>query len=145
MYWFFKRKGQEVICSQDSTTFSGDVTVEGTTTLTGTTTISDGPTISGMVSGEVTFSDAVTFSDDVTNTGGISGAGAIATTGGVTVTGGAVLQGINFFANDGTPEAAVTAVRKGDLCVDYTNANLYVFAGTAGQNTGWKLVTRATE
>lgn len=102
----------------------------------------DGVSVS-MSQDSTTISGTVTLSGAVTNTGGISGAGAIATSGGITVTGGTLVEGITISANAGSPEAAVTGARKGDLCVDYTNANLYVFAGTAGQNTGWKLVTRA--
>jgi hypothetical protein len=51
---------------------------------------------------------------------------------------------ITIFCSDGTPESSVVANSKGDLCSDYTNGALYVFAGTAGTYTGWKLVTQAS-
>lgn len=43
-----------------------------------------------------------------------------------------------------TPEGAIVGNRIGDLCVDYTNGNLYIFTGTSGAKTTWMLVTRAT-
>lgn len=45
---------------------------------------------------------------------------------------------------DGTPESYLVGNRIGDLCVDYTNGNLYIFTGTSGAKTTWMLVTRAT-
>ena len=87
--------------------------------------------------------DATSFSGDVTISGTATLDGPLVVSSGLSVTGETEVQGIMISASDGSPEAAVTGVRKGDLCVDYTNANLYVFAGTAGENTGWKLVTKA--
>jgi hypothetical protein len=51
---------------------------------------------------------------------------------------------ITIFNSDGTPESSVYSNSIGDICVDYTNGALYVFTGTAGAYTGWKLVTQAT-
>lgn len=64
-------------------------------------------------------------------------------TGGANFSGSITMNGVSFFASDGTPEAAVTGLRKGDQCNDYTNGKVYIFAGTPGANTGWKLVTQA--
>ena len=83
---------------------------------------------------------AVTRNATVGGTLGVTGATTVAA---LTATGALTLKGITLSANAGSPEAAVTGNRKGDLCVDYTNGALYVFAGTASQNTGWKLVTQA--
>jgi len=98
---------------------------------------------------EITFlSDLITLADDIAITRNATVGGNLGVTGATTVaaltaTGAITLKGITLSANAGTPEAAVTGNRKGDLCVDYTNGALYVFAGTATQNTGWKLVTQA--
>lgn len=45
---------------------------------------------------------------------------------------------------DGTPEGGLVGNRNGDLAIDYTNGNIYVFVGTSGAKTAWKLVTKAT-
>lgn len=90
------------------------------------------------------------FNSDLSVTGDLAVTGDTAVTGDLTITGDVTaaagtltLNGITLSANAGTPEAAVTGNRKGDLCIDYTNGALYVFAGTAEANTGWKLVTQA--
>lgn len=57
---------------------------------------------------------------------------------------GAKIGRITFSSYDGTPETYVVGYSKGDLCSDYTNGALYVFTGTVGEKTGWKLVTQAT-
>jgi hypothetical protein len=48
---------------------------------------------------------------------------------------------INEYA--GSPESAVVGNRIGDLTIDYTNGAIYVFTGTSGAKTVWKLVTKA--
>ena len=83
----------------------------------------------------------VTGNTTVGGTLGVTGATTVAA---LTATGAITLAGVTISANDGTPEADVTGNRKGDLCIDYTNGALYVFAGTASENTGWKLVTQAS-
>lgn len=50
---------------------------------------------------------------------------------------------ITFYESDGSPESSVVANHVGDHCTDYTNGALYIFTGTAGTYTGWKLVTQA--
>ncbi len=60
------------------------------------------------------------------------------------VASGFTIGGATFFTNDGTPESSVYSNHIGDVCVDTTNGALYVFTGTAGTYTGWKLVTQAT-
>ena len=94
------------------------------------------------VTGAATIGETlgVTGNTTVGGTLGVTGATTVAA---LTATGALTLKGITLSANAGSPEAAVTGNRKGDLCVDYTNGALYVFAGTASQNTGWKLVTQA--
>ena len=82
----------------------------------------------------------VTGNTTLTGTLGVTG---LTTVAALTATGALTLAGITLSAYAGTPEAHVTGNRKGDLCVDYTNGALYVFAGTPTQNTGWKLVTQA--
>lgn len=57
---------------------------------------------------------------------------------------GFTIGGMTFFTNAGTPESSVYANHIGDVCSDTTNGALYVFTGTAGTYTGWKLVTQAT-
>ncbi len=110
---------------------------------------------------EITFlSDLITLADDIAITqdlsvgrdaavtrnatvGGTLGVTGATTVAALTATGALTLAGITLSAYAGTPEAHVTGNRKGDLCVDYTNGKLYVFGGTATENTGWKLVTQA--
>lgn len=53
------------------------------------------------------------------------------------------IGGIRISEYAGTPENNVIGDRKGDLCIDYTNGAIYVFTGTAGAKTTWKLVTQA--
>ena len=93
------------------------------------------------VTGAATIGETlgVTGNTTVGGTLGVTGATTVAA---LTATGALTLAGITLSANAGSPEATVTGNRKGDLCVDYTNGALYVFAGTASQNTGWKLVTQ---
>jgi len=43
----------------------------------------------------------------------------------------------------GSPEGSVVGNRNGDICIDYTNGAIYVFVGTSGAKTAWKLVTQA--
>jgi hypothetical protein len=43
---------------------------------------------------------------------------------------------------DGTSGTGAGFAPKGALCIDYTNANLYINGGTQASPT-WKLVTRA--
>jgi hypothetical protein len=86
--------------------------------------------------GVVTLASALSLLSTLTVTGAINA-------GNISATGSVVLNGVSHFASDGSPEGVVTGMRKGDLCSDYTNGKIYVFGGTAGANTGWKLVTSA--
>lgn len=90
----------------------------------------------------VTLSSSLSLLSTLAVTSVSTFTGAI-TAGNVTATGSVVLNGVSHFASDGSPEGVVTALRKGDQCNDYTNGKIYVFTGTAGTNTGWKLVTQA--
>jgi hypothetical protein len=78
------------------------------------------------------------------------------------ITGGTVIEGAQYRASSGTnattgatntpiqvlQKAGVPSTdfdgvaAKGALCIDTTNANIYINAGTLGTNS-WKLVTRA--
>lgn len=105
----------------------GAVTTDSSLTTTSTLAVGGASTLTGAV--------AMGAAATVATTLGVTGAS--------TLTGGATIKGSLVTSNGGSPEAAITGVRKGDLCTDYTNGALYVFGGTAGQNTGWKLVTQA--
>jgi hypothetical protein len=87
--------------------------------------------------------DSTTISGTLAVTGATSLTGLVTASGGLTLTGTTAIDGITISSHSASPEAAITGNRKGDLCVDYTNSNVYIFTGTATQNTGWKLVTRA--
>ena len=57
---------------------------------------------------------------------------------------GGLIGGITVSEYAGSPETYVVGNRNGDICIDYTNGALYVFVGTAGAKTAWKLVTQAS-
>jgi hypothetical protein len=42
-----------------------------------------------------------------------------------------------------TPEASLTGLSKAHMAYDITNGEAYIFRGTIGANTGWKLMTHA--
>jgi len=127
LYSFFRKSATgSGIALKDDLTITDDLAVGGDIAITGAGTVGSTLGVTGN-----------------TTVGGTLGVTGLTTVAALTATGALTLAGITLSANAGTPEAAVTGNRKGDLCVDYTNGALYVFAGTATQNTGWKLVTQA--
>lgn len=133
----------------------GDITAE-TIETTGDATVGGDLAVTGEVGGgtldieedAVIGGDVVVTGDVGGGTLSISGAGSIG--GDLDVTGdvkGAALEiggasGVDVILNEGVPDALVLA-KAGSLCVDTTNSDLYINAGTA-ETPVWRLFTRDT-
>lgn len=83
------------------------------------------------------YTNAVLYIATATGTGGW-----VAYAGLSSMASGATIGGTSIFTGSGSPASVITAVRIGDLYVDYTNAVLYIAIATG--TGGWQTVPRFT-